>query len=84
VNGEEKSLTLYELARRGIQHYKEMKAKKEAAKLNKEQDDINALRKQVEELKTEKGMAEEKQRLLDEIVVLQKELAEKKIAEVVE
>jgi hypothetical protein len=84
VTDEQKPLTLYELISKGITHYKEAKAKKEIAKINKEQEELNVLRKQVEELKTEKLMAAEKQKLLDEIATLQKEVAEKKIAEVVE
>ena len=81
---EEKPLTLFELLSHGIERYKELKSKKEAAKINKEQNELDVLRKQVQELESEKMMADEKQKLLDKIAILQKEVAEKKIAEVVQ
>jgi hypothetical protein len=72
------------LFQEGYSITKKPKPRKNWLRINKEQEELNALRKQVEELKTEKLMAAEKQKLLDEIAALQKEAAEKKIAEVVE
>jgi tRNA C32,U32 (ribose-2'-O)-methylase TrmJ len=81
---EEKPLTLYELARRGIESYRQRKQKKQQEAAEKETVELEGLRKHVEELKTEKRHEEEKQKLLAEIEQLKKEVAEKKIGEVVE